>query len=170
MNNEKRLSADAVKIIVGLIILVTGMVLWFVPGADMVIIVWVIGIIMLAYGVIATIVVVRKKDGSKPVLPIVCAVFGALLLVFCTFIGHTVLPFVIGAWMIVMGVLDLLGAQKTEGNLRKILGIASLVLGIIVLICLFAVKDTQATAAIICMLVFGVVAIVDFFAVRKTTK
>ena len=164
-DDSRKLSGKVVKGIVDVIILILGIVLLAVPNATMQAIIIIIGIIALAYGGIALFIFLYNKDGRNSVPAVICVVLGILLLVFSNTFANTVLPFIIGAWMLVMGIIGLAGTRKTE-SLSLILTITSVILGIIIIIGVFAGANIIAPLLGVCMIIYGIAAIIGLFTAR----
>ncbi len=164
-DNSKKLSGVMVKIIIDIVILVIGIVLLAVPNAAMQTITIILGIILLAYGGITLCIVLYKKDGRSPLVAIICIVLGILLLVFSGVFANTVLPFVIGIWMLIMGIVGLASA-KHVGKVPMVMSIVAIALGVIILIGVFVGANVLAVLLGVCMLIYGISSIIDFIAVK----
>jgi uncharacterized membrane protein HdeD (DUF308 family) len=163
--DAKKLCRNALKMVIDVVILIIGIVLLAVPNVAMQTITVILGIVLLAYGGITTFLIFYKKDGRSPVVPIIFIVIGVLLLIFSNLFANTILPFAIGVWMLVMGIVSLAGSRGM-GKLPMIMSVIAIVLGVIILIGVFVGANIMAVLLGVCMLIYGVTAVIDFIAMR----
>ncbi len=179
-SSNKKISNDTMQLIISIVILVLGVILITSPDQAMSGITIVIGIILLAYGGISVAIGINKKDKGESVslvLPIVAIVAGILLLVFNNLFANTILPFIIGAWAVITGVINLVTAGQikvvapTQCRMVMFTGLVALVVGLIILIGVFVSGENAFGILIgICMVIYSAVSIFSWFASSSGKK
>jgi uncharacterized membrane protein HdeD (DUF308 family) len=171
MASSNPFSNKVFRVIVDIIILILGIVMIAVPNATLRGITIVLGIVLLGYGAISMIAAVSRGEESGLAGPVVCAVLGILLLVFSGVFANTVLPFAIGVWMLVLGVINLTGARRAGlSAVNTVLCAAAIVIGVIILIGVFVGHNTLGTLLGVCMLVYGVAAVVNWITMGRELR
>jgi len=169
--DERAVSSGNFSLIVNIIILAIGIILTAVPNAVMATITIILGIILVSYGGITLAATVAKKTGANLLVPILCLILGVILLVFNNFFANTALPFVIGIWMIVMGVMSLVKAisNREFGSWKfsLILSAAAIVLGIVILAGIVLGSNVLGVILGVCMIIYGATAVVNWLVMRS---
>ena len=165
---------DVGELFLGLACLIIGIVILFHPQIVMNTLVMIIGITILVYGALLLIQhFVRQGTGDmigivSPVIYILC---GVLLIVFSNTIVGTILPFIIGLWMVIMGALGVSTSyQLKSAGFPLINAGISLVLGIVILFYRDIVPATFGIIVGIYLVIFGVFKIFEtaaFMSIRK---
>lgn len=141
MMNKMIKASTVVKVIITLVMLVLGIVIIVAPNTAMQMITLIGGIALIGYGILKTIFVIARKTGEGLALPFVCIALGILLIVFDNFVANRALPFVVAAWLIVMGYFSLKfglnDKQNAAWRIAIIVALASLILGIITMVSVF---------------------------------
>ncbi len=179
MAGEKKISNDVFQLIINIVILILGIILIAFPKEAMGGITIAVGIILLVYGGISIAVGVNKRKKGQEVnitLPVVGVVAGVLLLVFNGVFANTVLPFIIGAWAIIAGVMNLVTAGHIRhaapgsGKTVTITALIALALGVIILVGVFVGANTMGMMIGVCMLLYGIVSLVSWIAASVGKK
>ena len=102
---------NILNLIMGIILFIIGIALLANPVGGMEVIILILGIIMIAYGVITIISNYSKRTENAGVfgaytIPVIVAILGILLIVFRGPTAGIVLPLIIGIWMIEMCIRD----------------------------------------------------------------
>ena len=171
-------SKETIRLVLSIVLLVIGIILLAAPQAAMVGIVILIGVVMLAYSVIAIFMNISKRnkgEASSFAVPIVVLIIGILLLIFRDGVANVRLPIIIGIWAIVTGIMSLSDAStlKHAGSpswrVPTITGIAALVLGVIILI---GIATTNVVGILlgVCLLIYGIISIVEWIVVATARK
>ncbi len=169
--NQKAISGKTLKIIVDVIILIIGIILIAAPNQSLSVITMILGIVLIGYGVISVIINASKGTKDGIAISIVCAVLGAVLLIFNSAFANTVLPFVIGAWMLIMGIVNVSISHKLGLSLvNMVLSIVAIVVGIIILIGVFVGHNTLGVLLGVCMLVYGIAQVINLIAIGAKMK
>lgn len=162
---------NILNLIMGIILFIIGIALLANPVGGMEVIVLILGIIMIAYGVITIISNYSKRTENTGVfgaytIPVIVAILGILLIVFRGPTAGIVLPLIIGIWMIVNGVISLTTAPNSS-LASKILSIIMIILGVIVLICMAAGANFLGTLLGIFLIIFGIITVVQWFSGKR---
>ena len=171
MDSSKGFSGNTFKIIIDIILLILGIIMIVAPNATMQVITIILGIILIGYGAISIIISISRGTHIGLLVPIICVVLGVILLVFSNIFANTVLPFVIGVWMVVMGIMNLSIARKSNLSVvNTVLSAAAIVLGIIILIGVFVGHQTFGVMLGIAMLIYGIVEIVNWITMGRDVR
>lgn len=171
-NNSNVVSSGSVRMIINILILILGIIFIASPGAALQGVTITLGILLVVYGgiMIAIHEIKRGKGETPPALgwPIVWMIVGVLLLIFVNSASRWLLPLVIGAWMIVLGLMNLRTAheiRRTGGKSHTfalIVAVAEIVLGILSLISMAHYPSMMGTLIGICMVIYGVASIISW--------
>lgn len=172
MNKDKHFgSRSAFALILNIILLLISFVLIFNPADGMEAILLVLGLVMIVYGAIVIISNVRvgTESNTSVVVPIVLLVLGILLIIFRGPTANVVLPLIIGVWAIVWGIVSLMDGMKVRhaggGTWRPIvfMSLASIALGVIMLIGMAVGGNVIGTLVGVCLLIYAIINIVQWF-------
>lgn len=170
---------DVGELFLGLACLIIGIVILFHPQIVMNTLVMIIGITILVYGALLLIqhfVCQGTGDMIGIVSPVIYILCGVLLIVFSNTIVGTILPFIIGLWMVIMGALGVSTSyQLKSAGFPKwwfplINAGISLLLGIIILFYRDIVPATFGILVGIYLVIFGIFKIFEttaFMSIRK---
>lgn len=164
--DDKAVSSGNFSLIVNIIILAIGIVLIAIPNAVLSTVTLILGIVLIGYGGITLATIIGKKTGANILIPVLCLALGVILIIFNNFFANTALPFVIGIWMIIMGIMSLVRAvghrDVSAWKLSLILSLAALVLGIIILAGIATGSNALGVILGIAMVIYGAVAIINW--------
>ncbi len=168
VSGKRSFSTRTFKLIVAIILLVVGLIMVLQPNVALSVFTMILGIGLLGYSAISIIVILARHEKGGLVLPIVLAALGVILLIFNDLFANTVLPFVIGAWMVIMGITSLVSVRKMGLSIANtVLSCAAIAIGIIILVGVFTGGNMLATLLGVCMLVYGVVEIINFIMIGR---
>lgn len=170
--SKQSTGAGSWKMIINVLLLILGIIFLAQPQQALTGVSIALGILLIIYGaIVIALNEVRKARGESYngiVWPIIWLVLGILLLVFASSVAGWLMPLVIGAWMIVLGVMNLRSSHKIHqagghgGTVATILAIAEIILGVLS-ICSIANGGAGLGIMIgVCMLVYGVCSIISW--------
>lgn len=171
-NNSNVVTSGSVRMIINILILILGIIFIANPAAALQGVTITLGILLVVYGgiMIALHEIKRGKGETPPALgwPIVWMIVGVLLLVFVNSASKWLLPLVIGAWMIVLGLMNLRTAHQIRlaggksHTFALIVAIAEIVLGILALVSMAYSGYALGVMIGICMVIYGVASIISW--------
>ena len=114
-----------IRLILSIVLLAIGIILLMAPNTAMAVIVVIIGVVVLAYGVIQLFTNISRRNrgdaNASYVVPIIAIIVGILLIIFRDGIANIILPFIIGVWAIITGITvsyTHLDVYKRQGRSR----------------------------------------------------
>lgn len=171
------------KMIINVLLLILGIIFIAAPTQALTGVAITLGIVLIIYGgLVIAMNEVRKARGqsyNSIVWPIIWLVLGILLLIFAGSVAGWLMPLIIGAWMIVLGIMNLRSSHRIHqaggghrATFATVLAIAEIILGILS-ICSIANGGAGLGIMIgICMLIYGICAIVswamNYISLRET--
>ena len=156
-------TGEKTRVIVDLILLVIGIILIAAPNVTMTVITILAGVALLAYGVISLITAIKKKNDANLVIPLICIIAGVLVLVFNNFFADIALPLVMGIWVLLMGIVEIIDVRRNNGSaFNTILAIASIIIGAIILIGIIVGHNTMGMLLGVCLVVYGAVSLINW--------
>ena len=112
MNSESWKSREMIRLILSIVLLIIGLILLGAPTFAMEVIVVIIGIVVLAYGVIQLLINLSKRNRGDAnaglAIPVIAIIIGILLIIFRGGVANVILPFIIGVWAVITGVMSLM--------------------------------------------------------------
>lgn len=177
MQSDHKISPSTIQLIINIVILIIGIILIAVPNVAISLITIILGVVLLVFGIIQLMVTVKKDLGKAlMVMPIVSIVVGVVFIIFSETIANTILPFVIGLWILVMGIMGLVEASgnqmRSTWKASIVISIICIAIGIILLIGVFAGQNILSTLLGVCMVIYGVISLVNWLMARahKSSK
>ena len=118
MNSGSWKSKEMIRLILSIVLLAIGIILLMAPNTAMAVIVVIIGVVVLAYGVIQLFTNISRRNrgdaNASYVVPIIAIIVGILLIIFRDGIANIILPFIIGVWAIITGIMSLMAVSYTH--------------------------------------------------------
>lgn len=180
MDQKKTISNDVFRLVIDIVLLVLGIILIAEPAGAMVGIVTVLGVILVVAGAVFIVIdIVKRNKGSVTkgiLLPLICLVIGIILLIFNAFFANWLLPFVIGVWILIMGIIyfsssiTLKKAGARSWAVSLVVSVASIVLGVLILVGVFAGENILGLMIGISMVIYGILALINWFVVYSAKK
>lgn len=158
-------------------LLIVGIALIFNPSVGTEVLIMIIGIGLLAYGVVAIVTEAVKRyiESSTLIVPIIAIAAGILLIIFRVFTANVLLPLVIGIWAIYYGITNLNASsaiRKAGGYWRGQFGMALLMLGLGVAVLAVMVGGGNAIGIIlgVCLIAYSAPTIVKWIISKAEKK
>ncbi|WP_066685506.1 DUF308 domain-containing protein [Christensenella intestinihominis] len=180
MNSESWKSREMIRLILSIVLLIIGLILLGAPTFAMEVIVVIIGIVVLAYGIIQLLINLSKRNRGDAnaglAIPVIAIIIGILLIVFRGGVANVILPFIIGVWAIITGVMSLMEASQVKDfstgawKVALISGLAELVLGIIMIVGIIAGSNALGILLGVCLTIYGILSIVEWGIVASAKK
>lgn len=180
MNNDSWKSKEMIRLIASIALLVIGLILLAAPTVAMTVIVVIIGVVALAGGIIQLLLNLSKRrngDANAGVaLPVVAIIIGILLIVFRGGVANVLLPFVIGIWALVTGIMSLIEASHIKHfsmsawRMAMVSGLVELALGIIMIAGVIAGGNALGILLGVCLTIYGIISIVEWGVVASAKK
>lgn len=175
--NEGTKSNHVFNLILFIVLFIVGIALLSNPAGGMQAIVIILGIALIAYGVIAILTDYsrRIRAGSVYVLPAVLLALGILLILFNGPTAGVILPLIVGVWAIIQGAISLSGAfraRNSGGNwlAKMILAAIILALGIIIIISMIAGGNAVGAIFGALLIIFSIAGLVQWIMERFSSN
>lgn len=160
------------RMIINILLLILGIIFIAAPSTALTGVTITLGILLIIYGgIMIALNEVRKARGEAHnaiILPIVWLAVGILLLVFSDAVAWWLLPLVVGAWMIVLGIMNLRSSRQIHAmggksaTFATIVAVAEIILGVLSICSMATGGSGLGIMAGICMLIYGVCSIISW--------
>ena len=180
MNSGSWKSKEMIRLILSIVLLAIGIILLMAPNTAMAVIVVIIGVVVLAYGVIQLFTNISRRNrgdaNASYVVPIIAIIVGILLIFFRDGIANIILPFIIGVWAIITGIMSLMESSQIKDynssswKVVLISGLAELVVGIIIIAGIIAQSNVLGIMLGVCLTIYGILSLVSWGLVSSAKK
>lgn len=169
-----------IRLVLSIVLLAIGIILLMAPSTAMAVIVVIIGVVVLAFGVIQLFINISKRNkGTQDatyVIPIIAIIVGLLLIIFRDGVANVILPFIIGIWAIITGVMSLMESSQIKDyhssswKVVLISGIAELALGVIMIAGIIAQSNVIGILLGVCLTIYGILSLIGWGLVSSARK
>lgn len=180
MNTSSWKSKEMIRLILSIVLLIIGLIMLAAPTIAMEVIVIIIGIVLLGFGVIQLLMnIPKRRNGDANVsvaIPVIAIIVGILLIIFRGGIANFILPFIIGIWAIITGVMSLMESSELKdyspgaGKTALFTGLAELVLGIVMIVGIIAGSNAIGIIIGVCLTIYGIISIIEWGVVASAKK
>ena len=180
MNRDSWKSREMIRLILSIVLLIIGLILLGAPTFAMEVIVVIIGVVVLAYGVIQLLINLSKRNtgdaNAGVAVPVIAIIIGVLLIIFRGGVANVVLPFIIGVWALVTGIMSMIEASHVKDystgawKVALISGLAELALGIIMIAGIIAGGNALGILLGVCLTIYGIISIVEWGIIASSKK
>ncbi len=173
-------SREMIRLILSIVLLVIGLIMLGAPAVAMEVIVIIIGIVLLVFGAVQVLISVFKRRSGEAsanlVVPVIAIIVGILLIVFRGGVANFLLPFIIGIWALITGVMsmmestDLKDRNPAAAKTAIFSGIAEIVLGIVMIVGIIAGSNAVGIIIGVCLTIYGIISIIEWGIVASAKR